>query len=258
MSLGEACPQATLLTLTSSPLKVNGNLLPVTNVFITLKHTTMANLGKKILSAFVEVKDDKKPEAETPPETKENYQQPKPQPTASFTSTTVNNSYAPSGSSKFKDYFDKLFKEANIPGPDYFEFSKMIEVMQAVPDEQVRYITAFAGLSVQGLDKQKLLTTASQYLQLLETDATNFHSTVDAALQEKVHEKNRQLEEKEKRIQQLTQEISALQNEMLSMQREIKENETKIEANTGGYKYESEAMKDRISHDMEKIKRYIQ
>jgi hypothetical protein len=218
----------------------------------------MANLGKKILSAFMEVSDDKKPEVEKPPETKESYQQAKPQPGTTFNSTTANSSYASTGNSKFKEYFDKLFNEANIPGPDYFEFSKMIEVMQAVPDEQVRYITAFAGLSVQGLDKQKLLTTASQYLQLLETDATNFHSTVDAALQEKVHEKKRQMEEKEKRIQQLTQEISALQNEMLNMQSEIKENEAKIEANTGGYKYESEAMKDRISRDMEKIKRYIQ
>lgn len=218
----------------------------------------MANLGKKILSAFVEVSDDKKPEAEKPPETKESYQQAKPQPGTTFNSTTANSSYASTGNSKFKDYFDKLFNEANIPGPDYYEFSKMIEVMQAVPDEQVRYITAFAGLSVQGLDKQKLLTTASQYLQLLETDATNFHSTVDAALQEKVHEKKRQMEEKEKRIQQLTQEISTLQNEMLNMQSEIKENEAKIEANTGGYKYESEAMKDRINRDMEKIKRYIQ
>ena len=222
----------------------------------------MANFGKKILSAFVEVSDDKKPEAEKPPETKENYQQPEPLPiaidTSTFSSTTVNNSYAPAANSKFKEYFDKLFKEANIPGPDYFEFSKMIEAMQAVPDEQVRYITAFAGLSVQGLDKQKLLITASQYLQLLETDATNFHSTVDAALQEKVHEKKRQMEEKEKRIQQLTQEISALQNDMLNMQNEIKENEAKIAANTGGYKYESEAMKDRIGRDMEKIKRYIQ
>ena len=130
--------------------------------------------------------------------------------------------------------------------------------MKAVPDEQVRYVTAFAGLGVQGLDKQKLLSTAAQYLQLLETDATNFHSSVDAALQEKVHEKKRQMEEKDKRIQQLTQEISALQNELLNLQTEIKENEAKIEANTGGYKNESEAMKDRISRDMEKIKRYIQ
>jgi len=218
----------------------------------------MANLGKKILSAFLEVSDDKKPEAEKPPETKENYQTAKPQPTTSYTGTTANNNYAPTDNSKFKDYFDKLFKEANIPGPDYFEFSKMIDVMQAVPDEEVRYITAFAGLSVQGLDKQKLLTTATQYLQVLETDATNFHSTVDAALQEKVHEKKRLMEEKEKRIQQLTQEISALQNDMLTLQNEIKENEAKIEANMGGYKYESEALKARISRDLEKIKRYIQ
>jgi len=217
----------------------------------------MANLGKKILSAFVVVDDSKKTESEKPPETKQSFQQPTPQPVTNFTSTTANSSYASPVNSKFKEHFDKLFQEANIPGPDYFEFSKMIEAMQALPDEQVRYTTAFAGLSVQGLDKQKLLSTAAQYLQLLETDATNFHNTVDAALQEKVHEKKRQMEEKEKRIQQLAQEISALQNELLNLQGEIKENEAKIEANTGGYKYESEAMKYRINTDMEKIKRYI-
>jgi hypothetical protein len=218
----------------------------------------MANLGKKILSAFVEVNDDNKPETEKQPANKEGM--PKTQETApSFTSTTATNSYTTQvNSSKFKDYFEKLFREANLPGPDYFEYSKMLEAMQAVPDEQVRFITAFAGLSVQGLDKQKLLSTAGQYLQMLETDAQNFHSSVDAALQEKVVEKKRLMEEKEKRIQQLMQEISALQNDLLNTQAEIKENEAKIEANTGGYKYESEAMKNRIARDIEKIKTYIQ
>jgi len=216
----------------------------------------MANLGKKILSAFVEVNDDKKPETEKQPANKEAL----PTQTAYASSgTTTNNSYTtPANSTKFKEYFEKLFREANLPGPDYFEYSKMLEAMQAVPDEKVRFITAFAGLSVQGLDKQKLLSTAGQYLQLLETDTQNFHSSVDAALQEKVVEKKKQLEEKEKRIQQLTQEISALQNDLLTTQAEIKENEAKIEANTGGYKYESEAMKNRIAKDMEKIKSYIQ
>jgi hypothetical protein len=217
----------------------------------------MANLGKKILSAFLEVSDDKKQEAEKPPSTE---YMPKAAPVSqpSYTGTTAQNSYTSPVSSKFAAYFEKLFMEANIPGPDYYEFSKMIEVMQAVPDERVRYITAFAGLSVQGLDKQKLLSTAAQYLQLLDTDATNFHSTVDAALQEKVYEKKKLMTDKESRIQQLTQEISVLQNELLNLQAEIKDNEAKIEANTGGYKNESEAMKNRINHDMEKIKRYIQ
>jgi hypothetical protein len=217
----------------------------------------MANLGKKILSAFVEVNDDKKPETEKQPSNKEVLPKTT-EPVPTF-STTANNSYTIQvSSSKFKDYFEKLFREANLPGPDYFEYGKMLEAMQALPDEHVRFITAFAGLSVQGLDKQKLLSTAAQYLQLLETDAQNFHSSVDAALQEKVIEKKRQMEEKEKRIQQLTQEISVLQNDLLNTQAEIKENEAKIEANTGGYKYESEAMKNRIARDIEKIKTYIQ
>jgi hypothetical protein len=209
----------------------------------------MTNLGKKILSAFVEVSDDKKTAAEKPIT---------PPPATFYTNMAANNSYTSAGNSKFREHFEKLLKEANIPAPGYYEFSKMTDAMQAVPDEQVRYITAFAGLSVQGLNKQKLLSTASQYLQTLDADATSFHSTVAAAIQEKVHEKKRLMNEKEKHIQQLMQEINTLQTDILNLQNEIKENETKIEANIGGYKYESEAMKDRINRDMEKIKSYIQ
>src|SRR6185295_1808416 len=200
----------------------------------------MANLGKKILSAFVEVSDDKKPEVQQPAKASQSFEPVKTEPATTFTGNTANNTYASPVNSKFREYFEKLFSEANIPGPDYFEYSKMIEAMQAIPDEQVRYSTAFAGLSVQGLDKEKLLSTAAQYLQVMETDAANFNHSVDAALQEKVHEKKRQMEEKKQRIQQLTQEISALQNDLLQLQSEIKENEAKIEANTGGYKNESE------------------
>jgi uncharacterized protein YoxC len=206
----------------------------------------MANLGKKLLGAFFEVSDDKKEDTSTP------------QPTSAPLVNTTKSTYPSTVNTKFAAYFDKLFSEANIPGPDYFEFSKMIEVMKSIPDEQTRYTTAFAGLSVQGLDKQKLVHTATQYMQLLDTDAANFNSTVDAALQEKVHEKQKTMEAKAARIQQLTQEITHLQQELLQLQAEIKENEEKIEANTGGYQAESEAMKSRIASDIDKIKRYIQ
>lgn len=206
----------------------------------------MANIGKKILSAFIEIKDDEKKESEKIPGQATVYKH----------ESVTERSYQVDD--KFKQYFDKLFRESNIPGPDYFEFSKMTEAMHNLHDETARYAAAFAGLSVQGLDKQKLLSTAEQYIRLLETDASNFLSTVDAALKEKVHQKKVEADEKSQRIDQLSQEILALQEKVLALQQEINENEEKIETNTGGYKVASEQMKKRIFSDIEKIKRYIQ
>lgn len=208
----------------------------------------MASLGKRILSAFVEVTDDEQAVTKT-----EEIQQ--------TSTTTGRQSYSAASTSaasvKFRDYFDKLFSEANIPGPDYFEFSKMTEAMQAISDEKARYSAAFAGLSVQGLDKQKLLSTAAQYLQVLDNDAANFNSTVDAALQEKVIAKQKEIEAKRQRINELTREITDLHNQVAVLNNEIKENEEKIENNTGGYKAALEMMKNRIAADIEKIKQLI-
>jgi peptidoglycan hydrolase CwlO-like protein len=206
----------------------------------------MASFGKKILSAFVEVTDNKKPVEEKQPVEQKIVTAPK---TTAVNTAPVN--------SKFKDYFNKLFADANIQGPDYFEFSKMIEAMNSIPDEKARYSAAFAGLQVQGLDRQRLLSTADQYVQVLNADAASFLSTVDAALQEKVHQKKQEAEEKNKRIQQLSQEINELQSQITMLQQEITENEEKIESNTGSYKVESENMKHRIQADIEKIKQYI-
>ena len=203
----------------------------------------MANIGKRILGAFIEIKDDDKKEPEKTPDKQPVYKQ------EPITETR----HQPD--EKFKNYFDKLFRDSNIPGPDYFEFTKMTDAMQNIPDETARYAAAFAGLSVQGLDKQKLVSTAQQYIKLLEADAPNFLSTVDTALKEKVHHKKAEAEEKNKRIQQLSQEIQALQEKVLALQQEISENEEKIETNTGGYKIPSELMKKRIFLDIEKIKR---
>ncbi|HEY6978297.1 MAG TPA: hypothetical protein VH396_18495 [Chitinophagaceae bacterium] len=208
----------------------------------------MASIGKKILSAFVEVADEEQAVTEKPVEIKQSS-------TQAVSSYTSSASSLPLG--KFKQYFDKLFSDANLPGPDYFEFSKMIEAMNSVPDDKARYTAAFAGLNVQGLDKQKLLSTASQYLKILDTDANNFSSTVDAALKEKVEGKQREIEEKAKRIEEITKEINDLHNKIAMLKNEVKENEEKIENNSGSYKKELENMKSRILYDMEKIKQFI-
>ena len=201
------------------------------------------NIGKKILSAFVEVGEETKKSTESrpsPPQARDSVPPPV------------------QDTGKFRQYFDQLFTDANIQGPDYFEFSRMVEAMKALPDEKARYAAAFAGLSVQGLDKERLLSTAAEYVQLLERDASSFHSTIDSALQERVHAKQKEMEEKKKRIGQLSQEITDLNAGMEALQKEILENEEKIQASTGGYTTELEQRKSRILSDIEKIKQNIQ
>lgn len=207
----------------------------------------MASFGKRILSAFVEVKEKGK---EPPAPVKLSSQS---------LSAIAEEHYKPpqQNSDKFRQYFDKLFRDANIPGPDYFEFSKMTEAMNSITDEKSRYSAAFAGLNVQGLDKEKLLSTAAEYMRVLKTDADNFDSTVDAALREKVHDKQEEIKEKNKRIALLSQEIEDLQQQVKMLNNEIKDNEEKIESNSGAYKIEMEIMTRRILQDIEKIKLYI-
>lgn len=206
----------------------------------------MSSIGKKILGAFVDMDDKEEVKPESVPAANKEYAAP-----PSTAGATIESS------EKFKNYFAALFKDANMPGPDYYEFTKMVEAMSSIPDEKMRYTTAFAGLSIQGLDKRKLLDTAAGYLNILDSDANNFHSTVDKALQEKVVARKKEMEDKSRRIQELTKEISDLTMRLESLNKEVKENEEKINANSGSYQAELASMKNRINQDLQKINHYI-
>jgi hypothetical protein len=245
--------------------------------FLTIKTTTMARLGKRLLSAFIETTEEKKeqsPEEGSRRETATTGTSRDPgsgsaqsawsatgaaasAAAGAGTGVATGTTGAGAADQRFADYFDKLFSDANIPGPDYYEFSKMISAMQLISDEQSRYYAAYAGLQVQGLDKQKLLSTAAEYLRVLTADASQFQTRVEAALQEKVHSRTAEAEEKGRRIQALSQEILKLQEEIGAMQREIGENKDKLTASSTAYVTESGRRKQQIEADIEKINHYI-
>jgi hypothetical protein len=226
----------------------------------------MASLGKKILSAFMEVTEEKKEgsaaehaaeaarmdagvDAGQAPGSRGNAVGPD-------TGRQEPGSASRAGD-RFAGHFDQLLSEANIPGPDYYEFSRMIGVMQGIPDEGARYSAAFAGLQVQGLDKQRLLTTAGEYLRILATDADQFQQTVDTALQEKVRGKETEAEEKAGRIQALSQEILQLQQQISALQAEVRANKDKLTSGSSAYAAESQRRQQQIKNDIDKINQYI-
>ena len=210
------------------------------------------SFAKKILGTFFEIDDDK----DVPAKKTDSSSTSSTSAGAASNSDYTGSSSGP-GSDKFKQYFQKLFEEANMPGPDYFEFSKMIAAMKTVPEEQQRFTGAFAGLAVQGLDKAKLLDSAKTYINILDTDSKNFNATLDAAVNDKVQSKKAELEANGKKIEDLTRQINDLNNKMQLLTAEIKENEEKIKNSSSGYLTELENMKANINRDIEKINKYI-
>jgi hypothetical protein len=207
----------------------------------------MASIGKKIISAFVEVEDKK--ENVLPREESVEREEDR-----------VDDGTAPTGGpvdDRFARHFDKLLSLANIPGPDYYEFARMIAVMQGIPDDAARYNAAYAGLQVQGLNKQRLLDTADEYLRVLTTDAGQFQATVDASYQEKVRSKEAKAEKKAARIQALSQEILQLQQQITTLQEEIRSSKEKLTGGTSAYTAEIKRRQQEIRRDVEKIRQYI-
>jgi hypothetical protein len=216
------------------PQNCNGGAMPHSPNKINI----MPSLGKKFLSAFIELDDAK-------PQEKESAPQP------------VYAPVYPEVSNKFREHFNTLFSEANLPGPGYYEFSKMTEAMQVIADEKARFCAAFAGLHVQGLDKQKLLSSTQEYLQILDADATAFHNTINAAISDKVEKRRNEVNEAQLRIQQLSQEIVSLQQRMALLTQEIAENETKINSSAAGYTAAMADSRNKLLQDIEKIKQHI-
>lgn len=166
---------------------------------------------------------------------------------------------------KFEKYFDNLFEKANFPGPDYFEFYKTMETLEAhIPDEKSRVSATFASLAIQGLTKQNLVDTAKKYQEIIEKDNLNFEKALETKAKSELGDRNAKLKILEQKIttnselvQKLTKEISDAQVLMGQIKNEVLEQENKLNKNKHGYQIACHAVLNKIATDIQKIQSII-
>lgn len=207
---------------------------------------------KKIAGAFVEVQD--KPVKPTP---KQVASQPIPQPTYVPETTNV-----PVGSSvkEFTDHFKQVLKEENeknFPGNDYFEFKLVKDGLSSIPEPQ-RYQVAFSGLAAAGLTKDKLVSTAQRYKEIVEREMSEFNNAFDAMCAEQVTKPQQQAEEKAKKISELSTQIAQLSNEVTELKSQALSNSQKLSDKKNGFILAGTAQKDEIEGEITNINQYIQ
>lgn len=183
------------------------------------------------------------------------------------TSTPPSFSPSPSASSEdvemFNKHFDEIFEKANLPGPDYFEFSKMCHAMATLPDE-MKFPAVFGGLQVQGLTKQKLVESANHYISIIDEDAKKFNNAIDQKIVAEVQKKRSDAEQKRKSISDREDMIKKLQEEITNesieiskLEAEATDQEIKAGQKATTYKASCETRKTMIASDVQKINSLI-
>ncbi len=163
---------------------------------------------------------------------------------------------------KFENHFVELFDNANLSGPDYYEFWKMMETLEtAVPDETIRMNAVFSTLKIQGLNKDTLIESAEKYLQILDKDKLAFKSAVNKKVLNEIEGRNKIVNDLEIKNQQnselmqkLSDEIKQNSLKISSVKKEVIDEEAKINANSNGYNIACDAMMAKLGSDLQKIK----
>jgi len=164
---------------------------------------------------------------------------------------------------KFNEHFDEIFEKANLPGPDYFEFSKMCTAMSSLPDN-TKIPAVFTGLQVQGLTKEKLLSSAEHYIAIINEDEKHFDVAIDQKIISEVQRMRQESEnlkasilQKEEMIKQLQTEIGNQEVEVMRLEETAHDKEQKATQKAQTYRKACEIRKSLIKTDIEKIKNYV-
>ncbi len=167
---------------------------------------------------------------------------------------------------KFEKHFSNLMERTNLPGPDYYEFFKMMETLEAhIADEGARMAAVFATLAIQGLTKEKLLESAAVYSDVIEKDNAQFHKALADKNASEVEGRKRNVADLEGRIQRnaeqiqlLTKQITEYQTQIAALTKEAQLEQQRLEINSSAYQIASKAMSAKVTSDIQKIKSYLQ
>jgi hypothetical protein len=169
---------------------------------------------------------------------------------------------------KVIDNLLQLLDQANLPGPDFYEFYVALKEMQKsgiALDEAMLYRTVYTTLKITGLTKDKLVQSCNQYLAILNDHMKEFEhnhqQTVNSKVGSKVSEKeviDKSVADKKAQIESLNQEIAAFATKKAQLEVEIRKETENIESTSKAFMSGFNKLTGELSVNAQKINGYIQ
>lgn len=163
---------------------------------------------------------------------------------------------------KFIDILLKALEKENLAGEDYLEFKQGLQSLSGIAmDEATKYKSALAMSKSRGANSDKLMQSASHYIDVLKKEEAKF---LDAAKgqqaklhQEKVEGVNglkQSIAEKEKQIESWKKQLELDKASLQKMEESVGQSETKIANTIANFQYAHKVITGQIAADMDNIK----
>ena len=130
---------------------------------------------------------------------------------------------------KFLEVLFDALQSSNQEGFDYLEFKDFLRSLANVPmDDSTRFKSAFATAQTMGATKEKILSSAKQYISILAKEETKFQDALSGQKDRNLTGKQDEIKKLEKTIQQNEADIEKLKSDIEDHRKQITTLENEI------------------------------
>jgi vacuolar-type H+-ATPase subunit I/STV1 len=157
-------------------------------------------------------------------------------------------------------------KAANLPGPDYLEFVEAFDHMAGdlTQSEETKIKNIGLVFRAQKVDKARLISTANQYIGVLEKEKSAFMQAHSAEEQKEIGTRKAQCEsllkkniEMQEKIKELTKTLNENSHLIENFQKEINEKSAALEANKADFEASLLDEVNTINQNIQKFETYL-
>lgn len=168
-------------------------------------------------------------------------------------------------SSRFVDVLLDAMQKNNIQGIDYLEYRQSLDSLGKMDmDDETRFLSAFAMAQTMGADKEKLLSSARHYLEVLKEEEKKFAVALANQQRLKVDKKQQRVEELNntndslrKELARITEQIKVNEDQIRALEKQRSEAEGKVRETKKNFEASLEFVRERIREDMNHMERFL-
>ena len=168
-------------------------------------------------------------------------------------------------STEYVEILCKAMEDKRAKSFDFLKFKESVDSMQEMlPDEALRFKTAFATAKIMGITKQELEDSSTVYFKILDDEQGSFNQVLIQAENINVIQKEEQIKALEIQLEKRQQELLKLHQEIDEQKKSIYEQKNSVAIEIQRIKVEKErfevshqSLKNILTTYLEKIKVYL-